>query len=61
MNWHDHAAHHAANIAAIVIPTLSFSLNGPAVLTYTTSVLGIVWYGLLIGEKIYHWTKRRKR
>jgi hypothetical protein len=56
----DTTVHHAANAAAIVIPTMSLGLNGPAILTWTTALLGCIWYAILIGEKIAGWIRRRK-
>jgi hypothetical protein len=55
----DHVIHHAANAAAIVIPVMSSLLNGPMILTYLTGTLGVIWYCILIGEKIATWRKRK--
>ncbi len=51
--------HHSANLAAITIPAISLSLNGPAILTYVTGILGAVWYLILISEKFFAWRARR--
>jgi hypothetical protein len=59
INVHDHITHHVANFAAL-IPLLSFSFNGPAILTFVSAALAIVWYCIIIGEKVYHWTRKRK-
>jgi hypothetical protein len=54
----DQVIHHSANAAAIVIPVMSSWLNGPLILTYLTGALGIIWYCILIGEKIIAWKRR---
>lgn len=55
-----HATHHVANLATLLTAVLSLTLNGPAVLTYTSAALAIIWYVILIGEKIYQWTRKDK-
>jgi len=50
---------HVSNLAA-VIPVISLALNWPVILTCTSAALAIVWYVILISEKIYHWTKKNK-
>lgn len=56
----DTAAHHAANVSAIAIPVISVSLNGPLILSYATGVLGVIWYLILIAERVNAWIQRRK-
>jgi hypothetical protein len=56
----DQVIHHAANFAAITIPVVSFSLNGPEAFTYITSILGIIWYLILITERVVSWFKQKK-
>lgn len=56
----DIAAHHAANAAAIIIPTMSFLLNAPQILTGLTAFLGVIWYAILIGEKLIGWVKQSR-
>lgn len=53
----DAMAHHAANTAAIAIPVASVILHLPEVLTAIVSLLGIVWYGILIFDWV---TKKRE-
>lgn len=48
-------AHHAANTAAVAIPVFSVILHLPEVLTAVVSLLGIVWYSILI----YDWVMKR--
>lgn len=48
-------AHHAANTAAVAIPIFSVILHLPEVLTAIVSLLGIVWYSILI----YDWVVKR--
>lgn len=55
----DQVVHHAANTAAVTFPLMSLWLNAPQILTVVTAVLGVVWYCILIGEKIYTWWKRK--
>jgi hypothetical protein len=54
----DAVIHHSANAAAVTIPVLSAWLNAPVLLTVVTSILGIVWYCILIGEKVLAWKQR---
>lgn len=56
----DGIIHHAANAAAITIPIISASLNGPLILTYSTAGLGAVWYVILIGERVNSWVQKWK-
>ena len=56
----DHAIHHAANFAAITIPVLSDVLNAPRAWTNLTIFLGVVWYCILIGERVYSWYAKWK-
>lgn len=51
----DVIAHHAANVAAIAFPMASVVLHLPEVVTVVVGILGIIWYGILIGEKIAGW------
>lgn len=60
LGYQDATIHHAANTAAIIIPLMSISLHGPEILSYTTASLGIVWYAILIGERIASWISRRR-
>lgn len=46
----DAMAHHAANTAAVVVPVVSVVLHLPEVLTCVVSLLGIVWYAILIWD-----------
>jgi len=55
----DHVIHHAANTAAVVFPIMSLWLNAPMILTIITGVLGVIWYCILIGEKIMAWRNRK--
>lgn len=51
----DAIAHHAANAAAVVFPVASVVLHLPEIVTVVVGILGIVWYAILIGEKIAGW------
>jgi uncharacterized integral membrane protein len=55
----DHVIHHAANTAAVAFPLLTFWLNAPQILTITTAVLGVIWYCILIGEKVWSWRRKK--
>ena len=55
----DQVIHHAANTAAVTFPLMSLLLNAPQILTVVTAILGVIWYSILIGEKIYNWRKRK--
>lgn len=58
----DHVIHHSANVAAVAFPLVSLWLHAPQAFTYLTSGLGVVWYSILIAEKItYHLQKWRDR
>ena len=52
----DAAAHHAANTAAVAIPVASIFLHLPEVLTALVSIMGIIWYTILI----YDWACKRR-
>jgi hypothetical protein len=56
----DHVIHHAANAAAITFPVMSVVLKAPYIFSFVTGFLGMVWYCILIGEKIAAWRQRRK-
>jgi hypothetical protein len=61
---HDHifqdpVVHHGINAAAVLIPTVSFLLQAPPYLTVLLSLLGIVWYTILIAEKLISWLRKR--
>ena len=57
----DVLAHHAANAAAVAFPVASVVLHLPEIVTVVVGILGIVWYGILIGEKIMGWVKQMKQ
>lgn len=64
MSWQfaqDHFVHHAANAAAVTIPIMSAMLDAPTLLTEITGVLGILWYAVLFGEKIWVAIKKFRR
>lgn len=48
-------AHHAANTAAVAIPVASVVLHLPEILTAIVSLLGIVWYAILI----FDWVSKK--
>jgi hypothetical protein len=47
--------HHAANAAAIVFPVSAVLLHMPEVIAIITGLLGIIWYSILIVEKVALW------
>lgn len=57
----DALAHHAANAAAVVIPVASVTFHLPEVITVLVGILGIIWYAILIGEKIARWRAQWKQ
>lgn len=50
--------HHAVNAAAVATPTLLTWVQAPEALTVITAILGIIWYLILIGEKIVSIVRR---
>jgi len=58
----DVVVHHAANAAAVAIPVGSVVFHLPEWVAIVAGCLGIIWYMILIGEKISGWVvKARKR
>ncbi len=55
----DQVIHHSANAAAVTFPLMALWLNAPMIFSITTGVLGIIWYCILIGEKIAAWRRRK--
>lgn len=53
--------HHAANAAAVAIPVGSVVFHLPEWVAVTAGILGIIWYLILIGEKITGWVMAHKR
>jgi hypothetical protein len=47
--------HHAANTAAIAIPVGAVMFHLPEIVAIITGILGIVWYSILIVEKVASW------
>lgn len=58
MDVQDKVIHHSANLAAVTIPVMSAALHGPQILTYGTASAGLVWYAILITERLCFWLKR---
>lgn len=52
--------HHTANVTAVAVPAVSWSLHGPEVITYITAGLGAVWYLILIGKEVASWFRKRR-
>lgn len=57
----DAAAHHAANAAAVAIPVGSVIFRLPEIVTLVVGVLGIIWYAILIAEKMTKWWQQLKQ
>lgn len=53
--------HHSANAAAIAIPTgAAYALGVRDLFVYIPAVLGMVWYSILIAEKVASWLDKRR-
>lgn len=59
-NAQEAVIHHAANAAAIAIPTGAVVFNLPEWVAVVTGCLGIIWYSILILEKVSGWYRKWK-
>lgn len=60
----DHVIHHSANAAAMAMPLLVSAwlhVSLPVLVALAPSLLGSVWYVILIGEWLYGVTRKRER
>lgn len=56
----DQVHHHVANVAAITVPVGSILMHGPEILSWVTSLLGVLWYVALFVDR-HHRIKREKQ
>lgn len=65
MNYPNHGsdalAHHAANAAAIALPTLSITFRLPEALSVLLTVAGLAWYGVLFYDRFIGKKHRHRR
>ena len=54
----DQVAHHAANAAAVAVPVAAVAYHLPDYLVYSTAIAGLIWYIMLISEKLSRWYRK---
>jgi hypothetical protein len=51
---------HGVNSLAVAIPTVSLISHAPEIVTVLTGILGIIWYSIIILEKVAAYRDRKK-
>ncbi len=57
----DAVIHHAANAAAVAIPAGAAVFHLPDILTIMTAIAGLLWYAILISEKVALWFRKYRQ